>query len=176
MIRKAVLRDAAEIAGTYEALLRYEEVHGSNSNWKLGVYPTAAVPACMIPEGCMYVLVAQGEICASMVLNQEQPEEYSAVNWLYPALAHEVLVIHTLCIPPQQAGLGYGSQMVDFAKTFAKQAGCSVIRIDTYAHNEPAKRLYQKNGFRIAGYGEMLLQGQIREEQVYLEYRIPLEK
>ena len=118
----------------------------------------------------MYVLEDQGEICASMVLNHEQAEEYAGVSWQYPAQPPEVLVIHTLCIPPQKAGQGYGAQMVDFAKEFAAASGCRVIRIDTYAHNEPAKRLYQKHGFRIAGYGEMLLQGKIREAQVYLEY------
>lgn len=31
------------------------------------------------------------------------------------------------------------------------------------------KRLYQCNGFRIAGYGRSLLQGLIDEEQVFLE-------
>lgn len=50
--------------------------------------------------------------------------------------------------------------------------GCTVIRIDTYAHNHPAKLFYEKNGFRIAGYGEILLQGLIQEEQVYLECSI----
>ena len=176
MIRKAVKQDAAAIAQTYEALLLHEMIHGSNSNWKMHVYPTIEVPENRIPEGSMYVLEECGEICASMVLNQEQAEEYAAVDWLYPALPQEVLVIHTLCIPPQKAGCGYGAQMVAFAKKFAEKSGCRVIRIDTYAHNEPAKRLYQKHGFRIAGYGEMLLQGRIQEEQVYLEYRIPAKK
>ena len=169
MIRKAVEQDAAAIAGTYEALLRYEKVYGSNSNWQLGVYPTIRVPESQIPLGSMYVLEEQGEICASMVLNGEQAEEYAAVDWKYPALPREVLVIHTLCIPPEKAGHGYGGRMVAFAKETAKQMGCRVIRIDTYAHNEPAKRLYQKLGFQIAGYGNILLQGVIPEEQVYLE-------
>ena len=46
------------------------------------------------------------------------------------------------------------------------------MRIDTYAHNEPAKSLYQKNGFRIAGYYESLLEGLIKEELAFLEYKI----
>lgn len=176
MIRKAVRQDAAAIAQTYDTLLRHEMLHGSHSNWKLHVYPTIEVPESKIPEGSMYVLEECGEICASMVLNQEQAEEYAAVNWLYPALPQNVLVIHTLCIPPQKAGHGYGGQMVTFAQEYAEKSGRHVIRIDTYAHNEPAKKLYQKHGFRIAGYGEILLQGRIREEQVYLEYQIPSQK
>lgn len=144
MIRKAVESDINAIADTYNELLTYEEKHGSNSNWELGVYPTIKVPQRKIPTGTMYVL--------------EEDEE--------------ILVIHTLCIPPQKAGRGYGQQMVDYAKDFARELGCKAIRIDTYAHNEPAKSLYQKNGFRIAGYHESLLEGLIKEELAFLEYKI----
>lgn len=59
--------------------------------------------------------------------------------------------------------------MVEYAKHYAAESGCTVIHIDTYAHNKPAKRLYLKNSFRIAGCGRSLLQGLIEEEQVYLE-------
>ncbi len=172
MIRKATQKDIALIAKTYDSLLTYEEKNGSASNWKLGVYPTILVPEEKVPAGEMYVLEEGGEICASMVLNKNQTEEYSQVVWLYPAVDEQVLVIHTLCIPPQKAKNGYGTKMVAFAKDFARQNGCSVIRIDTYAHNEPAKKLYDKNRFRIAGYGKIVLQGRIPEDQVYLEYKV----
>ncbi len=64
MIRKAVESDINAIADTYNELLTYEEKHGSNTNWKLGVYPTIKVPQEKIPTGTMYVLDEEGEICA----------------------------------------------------------------------------------------------------------------
>lgn len=70
------------------------------------------------------------------------------------------------------SGHGYATKMISYAKDFAKQNNCTVIRLDTYAHNEPAKSLYQKNGFRISGYGTILLQNVIEEDQVYLEYKL----
>lgn len=171
MIRKAEKTDIAAIADTYTELLTYEKQHNSYSNWKLGVYPTIDVPESKVPTGTMYVLEENNEICASMVLNNDQAPEYSDIVWKYSAAGEQVLVIHTLCIPPQKSGKGYGRKMVEFAKEYALKYGCTVIRIDTYAHNEPAKKLYQKNGFRIAGYGKILLQGLIDEEQIYLEWR-----
>lgn len=171
-IRLATETDIPTIADTYTALLTYEEENGSNSNWKLNVYPTILVPKEKIPLREMYVLEEDNAICASMVLNKDQAEEYSAIDWKYPAENSQVLVIHTLCIPPDRAGHGYGTRMVAFAKEFARTTACSVIRIDTYAHNRPAKALYMKNGFRIAGYGDIVLQGLIPEEQVYLEYKV----
>ena len=172
MIRKAEKADIAAIADTYTELLTYEQQHGSHSNWVLGVYPTIAVPEQKVPEGSMYVLEEDGEICASMVLNHEQAEEYSHIDWHYPGENEEVLVIHTLCVPPRKAGRGYGRRMVEFAKTIAAETLCRALRIDTYIHNEPAKRLYQKNGFRIAGSARTLHQGVIEEELVYLECKV----
>ena len=63
-----------------------------------------------------------------------------------------MLVIHTLCNLPQKAGHGYGRQMVEYAKRYAAEVGCTTIR--------------------IAGYGQILLQGLIEEEQVYLECEV----
>lgn len=169
MIRKAEAKDIAVIGDTYTELLTHEKEHGGFSNWALGVYPTVKVAEEKVPCGEMYVLEEGGSICASMVLNSDQAEEYASVPWQYAAAPAQVLVIHTLCIPPHCAGHGYGTQMVAFAKAYAKEHGCIVIRIDTYAHNEPAKHLYQKNGFCVAGWGRIKLQGLIDEDQVYLE-------
>ena len=83
-----------------------------------------------------------------------------------------MLVVHTLCIPPTKAGKGYGSQMVRYAKERAIAEGYSVVRIDTYAYNKPAKALYQNHGFRIAGYADSLLEGVIPEKMVYLEWNV----
>ena len=172
MIRKAEMNDVQAIAETYAQLLTYEQTHGSHSNWVINVYPTVDIPRKAIPEETMFVLEQDGDICASMIMNNKQASEYRSINWLYPAADENVMVIHTLCVPPAQAGHGYATQMISFAKDYAQMRGYSVIRIDTFSHNEPAKTLYQKNGFRISGYADCLLQDLIPEEQVFLEYRI----
>ena len=50
--------------------------------------------------------------------------------------------------------------------------GCTVIRLDTWAGNTPAARLYQTNGFSLCGRAEVLFQGRIPEELIFLEYQI----
>lgn len=172
MIRKANVIDIEPIAQTYEDLLNYEMKNGSSSNWQRGIYPTIKVPQEKVASGTMYVLEEDGIICASMVLNNAQALEYQSIKWHFQASDEKVLVIHTLCIPPQVAKCGYGRQMVEFAKNYAKDTNCTVIRIDTYVHNEPAKRLYMRNGFRIAGCGNSVLEGLISEELVFLEYAV----
>lgn len=172
MIRKATAADLPAIAKGYRDLLLYERDHGSSTNWVLDLYPTGQTAERALERDDLYVLEDEGAYRGSMILNQDQAEEYGAVEWLYPATVEEVLVVHTLCIPPQQAGKGYGRQMVTFALEEARRKGCKVVRLDTWAENHPAASLYQKMGFRLAGTGRILLQGVIEEEQIYLERQV----
>lgn len=169
MIRKAIGADIDGIEKGYIELMAHERLHGGCTNWQMGVYPTRAVPEKQIPAGCMYVLEEEGHICASMVLNAVQPEAYAQIPWRYPAKAEAVLVIHTLCVSPSCARKGFGQAMVSFALEEARARGCTVMRLDTYWKNEPAKKLYQKNGFTIAGYADVLHEGLIEEKLVCLE-------
>lgn len=172
MIRKATTRDIDEVEHSYTELLTYEKENGSHSNWKLGVYPTRSVAERSCEAQTLYVMEQDGQLCASMILNQIQSEEYYGITWQYPAKDHEVLVIHTLCIPPSKSGHGYGSAMVHFAIEEAHRRKCRALRLDTYAGNQPASALYKKLGFRYAGMVSVMLHGVIPEEQIFFEIEI----
>ena len=172
-IRKADSKDISAIADTYTRLLTYEIKHGSRSHWELNVYPTIKVPEQAVSEGTMYVLTDNEKICASMVLDHKQAPEYTEIQWECNLDPEKVLVIHTLCIPPDKAGHGYGYAMVRFAQDLASQTGCMSVRIDTWMYNEPAQNLYKKCGFKTAGFGQILLHGLIDEKQIYMEYCVP---
>lgn len=159
MIRLAAEQDIDAVERTYRELLMYESEHGSSSNWVLDVYPTRKTAEKGVKEQSLYVLADENKICASMILNQLQPEEYQRISWLYPAADDQVLVIHTLCVPPGQAGKGYGKRMVRFAVETAGKNGHKAIRLDTWARNKPAAEMYRKMGFRYAGTADILLQG-----------------
>ena len=172
MIRQAVKTDIDAVENSYTELLTYEKEHGGSSNWVLGVYPTREVAERSYGEGTLYVLEEGAEICASMILNQYQSDDYREMEWMYPADDSEVLVIHTLCIPPSKAGRGYGKKMVQYAIEHARKMNCTAIRLDTWAGNEPAAALYQKFGFRYVGVTDVLLQGLIPEKQVFFEKKL----
>lgn len=169
MIRSATEQDIDAVERTYRELLTDESEQGSSSNWALDVYPTKETAEKAMKERTLYVLTVGEEICASMILNQIQPEEYQKIPWHYLAGADQILVIHTLCVPPRQAGKGYGKQMVRFAMEKARELRCKAIRLDTWAENKPAAMLYQNMGFRYAGTARILLQGVISEEQIFFE-------
>jgi ribosomal protein S18 acetylase RimI-like enzyme len=172
VIREATQIDVDAVEQGYIELLTYEKEHGSTSNWVLGIYPTRAVAEKSCLEKTLYVLLEDNAMCASMILNQFLAEEYQKIEWLYPANSNEVLVIHTLCIPPARSGKGFGKEMVNFAIAKAQQMHCKTIRLDTWAENKPAISFYKKLGFQYAGKANVLLQGVIPEEQVFLEREI----
>lgn len=62
--------------------------------------------------------------------------------------------------------------MVSFALEKAQRLGCKVVRLDTWAENHTAAALYEKMGFRLAGTAPMLLQGAIREQQIFFEREV----
>lgn len=172
MIRRAGAEDVDAIEASYTELLLYEQEHGTNSQWVLGVYPTRATAERAVAAGTMYILEEGGRLCASMILNSYQAPEYREVQWLYPEEDERVLVIHTLCVPPSAAGKGFGTRMVDFATGFALGRGMGVLRLDTNIKNMPAQRLYLKNGCRIAGSRHCLHEGVLDTELVYLERKL----
>ena len=173
MFRPAAASDLDTIERHYTELLTHETETGrSTTNWVLGVYPTRETAAKAQAEGALYVLEEAGETVASVILNQHQDEFYAEINWQYSAPPEQVLVIPTLCIPPCHAGRGLGRQMVQYAKQHAAAMGCTVIRLDPWAGNPPAARLYQTNGFSLCGRAEVLFQGRIPEELIFLEYQI----
>lgn len=172
MIRVATAADIDAIEASYTELLLHEQEHGSNSQWVLGVYPTRETAVRAVEAGTMYVLEVDGKLGASVILNSYQAPWYYEVPWLYPAEDSEVLVIHTLCVPPSMAGRGLGTRLIDFATGMAYGRGMSVLRLDTNIKNFPAQRLYLKNGCRIAGSGHCLHEGVLDTELVYLERKL----
>jgi len=172
LIRQATRAEVEKVTQGYLELLEYEEINGSNSGWKKNIYPTFETALTAWEKGWLYVLDKEGEICASMILNQIQPEEYYQIPWQYQAEDEKVLVVHTLCVPPSKARKGYGQKMMEYAAEHAVEKGYKVVRIDTWAENVRAQALYKKLGYRIAGKAEAMLAGVIAETEYYLEVKI----
>ena len=169
MIRKAQKRDVFSVYLMYKELLTYEKEHKSYSNWVMDVYPTLSTAEEGFKNGTLYVLEENGRLVASVILNGIQPKVYGNIHWKYPCKPKDVLVVHTLCVPPSEAGKGYGKQLIGFAFEKAAEMGIKAVRLDTFAQNEPAAALYQSMGFRYSGMRFSILNGVIPEMQIFFE-------
>lgn len=164
MIRKAVIADLDSIEEAYNEHFAYEKVHGAYTVFQEGVYPTRADAEKALRNESLYVYLENGVVLGSIILNDQQPEEYKNIDWKSPAADEKVNVIHLLMVRPSAAGKGIGSALVNYAVNVAKQQSCTVLRLDTGKQNLPAVSLYLKSGFRLAASSSMKVGGIISHE------------
>lgn len=173
MIRRAVSQDIVQIEKCYTEILLHEKEYGAYTVWKEGVYPTRETAEKALSEGTLYVMDQDGEICASIIADKVQPEEYSQIDWKYQSEPDRVLVIHLLCVRPSQAGHGIGKDMVRFIIQRAESTDCKAVRLDTGSQNKPAAALYKKLGFELAGTAAMAVGGLIsHNNHLFFERKI----
>ena len=99
----------------------------------------------------LFVLEENGEILASVILNNEANESYRLVNWSREVSDEKVLIIHVLAVSPKHAGKGLGTKMMQYILDYAKETGMQAVRMDVISNNSSAERLYQKIGFQVTG-------------------------
>ena len=148
-IRKGEPRDIAAIAVIYDRILDREERGGASTGWIRGVYPTADTARAALEAGELFVMEREGRVVVAGRINHEQCPQYAAVSWTEPETPDEqVLVLHTLVSDPLVAGHGCGTEFVAFYEQYAREHGCTWLRIDTNARNVSARRLYARLGYR----------------------------
>ena len=172
MIRLATEHDLAAIAAIYDEILDHEAATVSYTNWQKGKYPCRATAENALRKGWLYVMEEDGQAVATAIFNHEQLPEYDKLPWQYPAAGDEVFVIHTLCVPPSQAGHGRARAFVAFAEALGREKGSTVMRLDTYEGNAPALAMYPKLGYRTVGRTMFHFQNLIWENLTCFEKRL----
>lgn len=158
MIRKAVAEDISFVEEIYNEITSNEEII-KFTQWMKGLYPTVLTAQKSFEEGALFVSENDGVITGAVILNHEQPEEYKKLKWSIEAEGEKVLVIHTLCIKPSFSKMGLGQKFIIFAENYAKELGCTAIRLDTNDKNIPGAKLYKKMGYTHVGNADFNFQG-----------------
>lgn len=171
-IRKAVASDIFSAAAIYEAIHTEEEAGRAAIGWVRGVYPTEANAQAAFERGDLFVLEHEGKTVGSAIINQSQCDGYENADWQYPAEEREVMVLHTLTISPEAAGLGCGKAFVAFYEDHARELGCKYLRMDTNVKNARARAMYAKLGYREIGVIPMVFNGIEGVNLVLLEKKL----
>lgn len=112
------------------------------------VYPDRETLARDIEKREMYVIEMDARVAGFIVMNEEQPPEYGAVEWTYPGRA---VAIHRLTIDPDVQRRGLATRLMDFAEETAADKGCDCIRLDAFTRNPAALALYETRGYGKVG-------------------------
>ena len=142
--RKATEVDIPAITAIYDNTHDLEERGETTIGWIRGVYPTEETAREALDAGDLFVMEEDGAVVAAARINQAQVECYARANWSFDAAPEQVMVLHTLVVEPAQKGHGFGPQFVQSYEDYARAHGCPVLRIDTNARNQAARRLYAR--------------------------------
>lgn len=147
MIRKAKISDIDDVAEIYEEIHTREDLGLITVGWIRDLYPTRQTALDSLRRDDLFVYEHEGKVIAAAIINKIQDESYVNAPWKYGAKDIEVCVIHTLVVDPKFNGKGIGVDFVQFYEEYAKEKGCSELRLDTNGKNLKARALYKNLGF-----------------------------
>lgn len=135
----------------YFRVTAYLDSHINFPKWTHGVYPGHESIKSAIEDGGQYACISDGEIIGAFVLNDDPQGAYEKGDWEKPLEPGEFLVIHALAVRTDDYGKGIATKMVEYCIEKARDEGYKGIRLDVVPENYPARKLYEKAGFRFAG-------------------------
>ena len=143
--RLAVMQDLPQLKGMYRKIVKNMNEHGIQI-WD-DIYPCEFL-AEDIEKQQLYILIENENIVSAFSLCDTNEGEM-AVQWQENSA--KALYIDRLGVNVQYAKRGIGSFMLAKAKETAKASGAKYLRLFVVDVNEPAIKLYIKNGFIKAG-------------------------
>lgn len=135
----------------YHKVTGYLDTHINYPKWIQGVYPGRESIKAAIDSGSQYACFCTGRIVGAFVLNDDPAGSYYKGEWQSQLNNGEYMVVHALAVDPNESGRGIASKMVEYCLETAQTLGYKAVRLDVVPGNHPAKRLYEKAGFRFAG-------------------------
>lgn len=163
VFRSAAMRDLPQLKEMYKRIVKNMEAQGIPI-WD-DVYPSEFL-AEDIEKQRLYVLLDKEETVSAFALCGTNAGE-KAVQWQENGA--KAVYIDRLGVDPRYAKKGMASFMLARAKEIAKASGAAYLRLFVVDINEPAIRLYRRNGFAKASgvYEEVFDDGFVLREYGY---------
>ena len=128
--------------------------------WQYG-YPTRELVKEDVSLSRSYVVLRDGEICATFTLINDGEPTYNKIycgSWLNDG---KYIALHRIAISHEHRGQGIAEEIIAFLCNYAKENGFFSVKVDTHTGNLPMRKMLEKNGFEYCG-TIRLLDGQLR--------------
>jgi ribosomal protein S18 acetylase RimI-like enzyme len=140
--------DAPQLAGLWDDF--YDELVALDSLKRLrrgAGYGTATLARTLdeiaLNEGVLYVVADEGRIVAFAVGIIIRPSPGEALE-LVPSSRGRLTELY---VAPAYRGRSLGTRLAQAVERYCAAQGCDVIRVEVFAPNQAARRLYEKLGF-----------------------------
>ena len=145
--RLGTMEDLPEVCTLVRSVTETLQKQG-NFQWD-EYYPDENFLRQDIQKNQLFLGIIEGELVAIGVLNQYCEAEYQSGKWTEPNAPYYVL--HRFCVNPRLQSQGIGRNMLSCIEQTAIQLGAQWIRLDVFAKNPRAIRLYQHSGYQKTG-------------------------
>ena len=156
IIRKCKIEDVESVGAFYDEVVKNLCATVNYPKWTYKVYPSVDFAREMTVAGEQYVCVEGDKIIGAFVFNDDPQGAYDSATWSANLQRGEYGVCHAVAIETSLQGKGLGKQIVEFCIRRAKELGYKAIRLDVVPDNLPARKLYEKCGFRYVGDADLL--------------------
>lgn len=151
MIKTCSEEDIEAVGRFYDSVVRYLNENINYPKWVYKEYPSENSVREMTKAGCQFMCLENDKIVGAFVLNEDPQGMYENAVWSRQLARGAYMVCHTLAVDSSMQGKGIGRQIVEYCIDYAKKRGFKAIRLDVVPDNIPARKLYEKCGFRYAG-------------------------
>ncbi len=146
IIRKCLKDDIEDVSKFYDDIIIYLDNHINYPKWEYKIYPSIISVRANTNKGTQYLVIDNNEIIGSFVLNNDPEGSYYKAKW--SRNIDNFMAIHAFAIRPDYQGKGIASKVLKYCIETAKELGNEGIRLDIVPTNVPARKLYEKNGFK----------------------------
>lgn len=143
--------DIAKVGAFYDDVVKYLCENINYPKWSYKEYPSEGSVKEKTKEGSQFMCIDNDVVVGAFVLNDDPQGQYENAVWSKELSRGEYMVCHTLASLPSLYGKGVGKRMVEYCIDYAKSQGYKAIRLDVVPDNIPAKKLYEKCGFKYVG-------------------------
>jgi len=151
IIKKCTEADIVAVGEFYDNVVKYLCEHINYPKWTYKQYPTESSVRTMTGEGSQFMCVENDVIVGAFVINDDPQGKYEKALWSKELADGEYMVCHALAVDILSHGKGIGKRMVEFCIDYAKELGFKALRLDVVPGNTPAKKLYERCGFKYVG-------------------------
>lgn len=146
IVRRAALFDVPAVMYIIRAAVPLMQAAG-NTQWD-DQYPNTEIFLRDITRKELWVADFDGVLGGVAAITTEQTPEYANVGW---DRNEPALVVHRLAVDPEFRGHGIATALMEEAEALAEEQGIHVLRVDTNALNEAARKMFVKLGYTYAG-------------------------
>lgn len=150
-LQRAKMDDFMKIRSFYDDVIINTNGMEKYAKWKIGSHPTNETIKDYISHGNMYMCMDGRRVIGVMAVPLEQGDDYHPVEWDVQAADDEVASLHIFAVSPEVQGNGLGKPMIRLAMDMARENGMKAFRLDTFATNIPAQKMYESLGFQLKG-------------------------